>query len=468
MPDSQDIPTSRSVLGLALFGRGRSETSSDPLIRNGREDFPQSGRMRGPARQTNEHPEAGVDFSERRISVGLPPLPQRRTQRSRGMMWSLLLCVVLPTAAVAFYFYALAADQYVAEFRFAVTEASPILPGLPAASMTTSPTAASGGTGAGLPMMGGATSLLMGESNASLQNYIVIDYLLSRQAIEELQRRINIRSLYDSADARGDIWARFGKALPMERFVRYWSRMISASYDPMSGLATVTVRAFSPADAQLIASTMVILAENLVNSIASRPQKDAVRFAESEVVRAKENLQKARDAVAAYRKKEGVIDPSGSLATNLALIQTLRAQLVQFQTNLGTIIPQQKNGNSPAVQLLKAQIAATKAQLQKVEAEVSQSGEGNPMLSDLVGKYEELDLDRQYAAGMVIAAQQALDQARANAAAQHLYLTPYVRPAMPEYALYPRRFLDTILAGVLFLGIWIVGLMVVRSVREHL
>ena len=102
-----------------------------------------------------------------------------------------------------------------------------------------------------------------------------------------------------------------------------------------------------------------------------------------------------------------------------------------------------------------------------MEKEVGNDREGNRKLTEIVGRYEELDLERQYAQAFMVAAQQALDQARANAAAQHLYLTPYVLPVLPESALYPKRAQTVIIAALSFLGLWIVGLMVVRSIAEH-
>jgi capsular polysaccharide transport system permease protein len=300
-----------------------------------------------------------------------------------------------------------------------------------------------------------------------MQNYVVTDYLLSRQVVEELQRRIDVRSLYDSDLARNDPWARFAKNLPMERFVGYWKRMVSANYDPMTGLAVVTVRAFSPEDALSIANTMVTLAEDLVNSVAKRPQMDSVRFAEGEVRRTEERFRAAREAMTDYRLKEGMIDPAGALSSNLTLVQTLRSQLMQQQGDLASLMSQQQNPNSPAAQSLRSRIAATKDQLSKLEKEVSKDREGNKVLTELVGRYERLDLERQYAQAGFVAAQQALDQARANAAAQHLYLTPYVRPVLAESSTYPKRAQSTLIAALAFFGIWIVGLMFVRAVSEH-
>jgi capsular polysaccharide transport system permease protein len=401
-----------------------------------------------------------------RTAAELPPLPQRRPRSRRGTLLSFLLCVILPTALAGVYYYVFAADQYVAQFKFAVMEADPVLPGIPPAMTTTSPSAQMGGSAGGMAMMTGGMST-MGASSAVMQNYVVTDYLLSRQVVDELQKRINIRALYDNPLAQDDLWARFDKQLPMERFVRYWNRMVSATYDPMTGLADVTVRAFSPQDALLIASNMVALSEDLVNTIAKRPQLDSVRFAEGEVKRAEERLQRARDAMTEYRLQEGVIDPSGVLSTNIALVQSLRGVLIQQQSNLNTLLSQQQSPNSPMVQGLRAQVASTKEQLQKMEQEISKDREGNRVLTELVGKYERIDLERQYAQGALVAAQQALDQARANAAAQHLYLTPYVRPALPSSAIYPKRAQSVLLAGLAFFGIWIVGLMIARTVSEH-
>jgi len=296
---------------------------------------------------------------------------------------------------------------------------------------------------------------------------VVADYLLSRQAVDELQKRIDVRAMYDSPVAKNDFWARFDQKLPMERFVRYWNRMVTATYDPITGLAQVTIKAFSPQDALLIAKNMVSLSENLVNGIARRPQLDAVRFAEGEVKRAEERLRRAREAMKEYRLREGVIDPSGSLSVNVALVQALRSQLVQQQADLASLLSQQQNANSPVAQSLRSRLTATKDQLQKVEKEVSKDREGNRILTELVGRYEQLDLERQYAQAFLVAAEQALDQARANAAAQHLYLTPYVLPAAPESALYPKRAQSVLIAALSFLGLWIVGLMVVRSVADH-
>ena len=458
MPDTHDTPFSRDTRQGAQRPRDVPPFVSD-------EDEFADPVARAPSELEAGLPAAKERTDRRTLGVDLPPLPQRKPPSRRKLGLSFLLCVVLPTGLIALYYYMFAADQYVAEFKFAVMESSPVIPGSPPPISATSPSAAMGGAG-GLALMGGGGAML-GGSTATMQNYVVTDYLLSRQVVEELQRRIDIRSLYDRDVAKSDLWARFASSLPMERFLVYWNRMVTANYDPMTGLAVVTVRAFSPQDALLIANTMVTLSEDLVNSVAKRPQTDPVRLAKGEVRRTEERLKAARDELMDYRLKEGLVDPSGALSTNVALVQTLRGQLMQQQADLATLLSQQQNPNTPAAQSLRSRIAATKDQLDKMVKEVSKDREGNRVLTELVGRYERLDLERQYAQAAYVAAQQAFDQARANAAAQHLYLTPYVRPVLAESSTYPKRGQSTFIAALAFFGIWILGLMVVRAVGEH-
>jgi capsular polysaccharide transport system permease protein len=116
--------------------------------------------------------------------------------------------------------------------------------------------------------------------------------------------------------------------------------------------------------------------------------------------------------------------------------------------------------------VLDNQIRSTRQQLQKVEASVLQDNEG-VSLSKIVAEYEQLDLERQFAQSMLTSTMQALDQARANAASQHLYITPYVQPQLPQSATYPHRALSVLMvSGAAFL-LWVISLLFMRSVQER-
>jgi capsular polysaccharide transport system permease protein len=247
--------------------------------------------------------------------------------------------------------------------------------------------------------------------------------------------------------------------------------MMSASYDQITGLGTVEVRAFTPEDAYLIANTLARMSEELINDIAMRPQQDAVAFAESELKKAETRLQNARNQITQFRNDEMLIDPQSSVVTsNVLTAQTLRANLTQLQTEFGSLRSQQLSANSSIAASLQARIKATKEQLAKVEAEVASArglGANNP-LSKVVAKYDQLEFERQFAQNLTLSAMQSLVQAKANAIQQHVYVTPFVKPAMPQSSTYPSRFLSIGVAAFGFFLVWLVGLLLIRSLREHL
>jgi capsular polysaccharide transport system permease protein len=178
-------------------------------------------------------------------------------------------------------------------------------------------------------------------------------------------------------------------------------------------------------------------------------------------------MKAIRGRITEYRNRVGVIDPNSSVvASNSALAQTLRAGLSQLETSLATLTQRRLSPNAPAVISLQTQIKATKEQLAQLEASVGRMSSG-ASLSTTVGEYEQLDLERQFAQTMLTSTMQALDQARANAAAQHLYITPYVRPSMPESSIYPSKVWATAIVALLAFMFWTIGLLVVRSIRDH-
>ena len=376
----------------------------------------------------------------------MPSRPRPKARRNYGEKIWFVLSVVLPVAIAAVYYAFFASSQYVAEFRFTVKDAT-----MQNASAATSSL---------ISMIGGSGGSL------AYDNYLVTDYLLSRQATEELQQRINVTQLYARPEA--DWWARFDPSQPMEKFVKYWQSMITAHYDQVTGIAVGRVRAFTPEDALLIANSLVTMSEELVNRIANRAQNDAVRFAQKEVERAEERLKTIRAKLTEYRNRVGVIDPASSVvASNSTLVQGLRSSLAQMETQLQTLRLQNLQPNAPAVMTLQNQINSTKSQLAIIEGSVGRNQSG-AVLSSIIAEYEQLDLERQFAQNMVTSTMAALDVARANAAAQHLYITPYVRPSLPESSLYPQPVLAIGTTAGLALITWLIGLLVGRSIFERL
>jgi capsular polysaccharide transport system permease protein len=388
-------------------------------------------------------------------------------KRSRA---SFVAFVVLPTICAAVYYFLFAKDQYVTEFRFSVTEQAPALPGSqqgPTNTMTAGNAGSSSGSSTSMTTV--SNSLFSGSSSSSgsMQNFVVTDYVTSREAVEELQRRIDIKSLYGRG-SRGDIWLSFDSNAPMEQFAAYWAKMVESYYDPVTSLAYVRVRAFSPGDALLIGNTMMQLSEQLVNDIANRANKDAVHFAELDVERAKQRLDEASKKLLEIRDADKAVNPNLSLVqANTSAFVAQKVAVSQLRSQLASLKAQSLSPDSSLARAFQAEIAAGSNEMRRLENENKNLGAQASSLSGIVGRYEQADLERQNAAAGFSNALLALDQARANAAAQHLYLTPYSKPYLPQSSTYPARFTNILIVFIACFFAWLIGLLLVRAVLDH-
>jgi capsular polysaccharide transport system permease protein len=437
-PEGGDDIWDPDIQSTALVGSGRELTKS----RGKSAANAMPAAYEKPAIQMRRLPQS-PPLSEERFIPAFPDRPYRRS--GRGTFW-FVVCVIMPISLAGYYYLHKASNRYITEFRFAVQDAS---------TQST----------AGAAAAGGLAALIGGSSSSSNNNYIVVDYLTSRQAIDALQDRIKVTQLYGRPEI--DWWSRFNSTKPMEAFLRYWHGVSTAHFDQITGIANVQIQAFTPEDTLLIANTLVSLSEDLVNKVLNRTYLDAVTNAQNEVTKAEKRLVTVRERLAEYRNRSGVIDPNTSVvAASSAILQALRTTLAQQEAQLATMLRQSLLPTAPTVVALKNQIQSTKEQLDQLAREVAKNPNGKP-LSTVMGEYEQLDMERQFAQTMVTGTLQALDQARATAAAQHLYITPYVRPALPTSPDYWSRYTALARVSVGAFVFWLIALMIARSIRER-
>lgn len=403
----------------------------------------------GEARALPADPESRSDAAEANAALQIPKLPGRTQKRRWGGLVSFVLCVVLPTIIAGVYYFAYATDQYVSKFKFMVRDIS---------TMTSTSSAADA-----LTAMVGVTA-----SSSPIENYMVVEYMLSQQAVQDLQSKIDLSSRYSLPFI--DFWSRLDSSASLERFTRYWNVMTKVEYDSIQGLSAAEVRAFSPEDAYLIAKTLLSLAEDLINDTVQRPQREALQYAEAEVKRAENRLRSVLAEVAAFRDQSGVIDPMTNLVTsNATVAATLRSSMAAIQTEMTTLRSQGLSQNSQQFRTQQLKLKATEDQLKEVEAQISKAKQsGDSSISKIVGRFEQLELERLFAQNMLTSTMQSLEQARANAAAKRLYVTAFVKPVEPRVSTYPRRIIAVLTVAIVSLMLWTISLLLARSIGEHL
>ena len=390
-------------------------------------------------------------------------LPKGLPQRSRRMpivevIW-FSASVVLPLLLAILYYGLIASKQYETEFHFIVRQP------LPDASITQNASISNPAITENISAIVGKNATTGNGAADSLDNYMVADYITSPQAARDLDQRLNLRSMFSHSGI--DPLARLNPKSPLEKLEVYWRKMCRSTYDPATGLGVVKVRAFSAADAYAIATALVDLSNSAVNSAGKRSRADSVRYAELQLDQTLSRLTEVRGRLAALRREHGVIDPSKSaVPENVALSDKLRNDLTEQETRLAYLSSQLSDAKAPQILQVKAQIAADQAKLRAIDSQVGQA-QPKSALTNVVGEFEELDDERQSAEQAYLSAIANHQQALSSESAERVYLATYVSPSLPTSSTYPNRLgaIGLVLLGSLM--VWVVGLMVGKSVMEH-
>ncbi len=378
----------------------------------------------------------------RRSFTGGPSQSERR-RRIPLRLLTFVIIVLVPSVVAAVYYFFIAADQYVAEFRFALRAVDPVraeVSGIFQGSVAPSP--------------------------VGVDSYAVVQYVDSRDILDDLGKTLDLREMFSRPEA--DWLARLALPVSIEELVRYWKTQVDAFFDVTNGTIVVRARAFTPDDALKLAQAILGSAERLVNDLSARARSDTLRNSEKEVHRAERRLKTALAHLAEFRDREGIIDPRKTADATQALAGRIRDEIVRTDTELATVRHYMRS-DAPSVRMLEARAQSLQAQLHSVESEVTDTERSrSEVLSRVMGSYERLESERSFAEKAYQHALEALDRARMNADRQQVYIAGFVQPSLPEEALYPRRTRSVGIVAFLSCALWLIGALTIQTVREHL
>jgi capsular polysaccharide transport system permease protein len=375
------------------------------------------------------------------VVPGAPPVIQHARPSLRGL--SFMVLVLMPIAVAGAYYFAVASDQYIAEFRFTLNTVDP-------------------------PRVD-PLSLLVGNamnSPVALESQILVQYMTSRAVVDEIGASLDLRRLFAPPEA--DWWARLPRPASIEELVHYWRGQVDPSYDPANGTVTVRLRAFAPADALRLSQAVVAASEKLVNDLSLRARRDTLRHAEAELGQAEDRLKSVLGDIRAFRDREGLIDPARTAEATGVLDNRLRDELVRTNAELSTLKAYMRD-DAPSVKVLNARIRSLEAQRHSLAREMTDPDNSRSnTLSRILGSYEQLESERKFAESAYQHGLLGLDQTRANADRQQVFIASFIPPSLPEEALYPRRWRLLGTVALLAFALWGIGGLTVQSIRDHL
>lgn len=354
--------------------------------------------------------------------------------------YTFLITVVIPTLLATLYFGVFASDVYVSQAQFVVKS--------PDKGATT-----------------GLGTLLksVGFSNAGDEIFATQDYVLSRDALRALNRNGAVEHAYSRPEI--SIFDRFnplGIDGTFEDLFDYYNGKVAVENDATTSITTLSVKAYSGADAVRFNRQLLELSEGLVNRLNKRGQKDLVQYAEREADEARDAGRTAAQALAAYRDQRGVIDPERQATVQLQMVSKLQDELIGARTQLSQL--QALAPENPQVPLLRTRIASLSREIDVALGKVA--GDSRSLSSTAV-QYQRLQLEREYADRRLTAALTSLQDARNEGLKKQAYVERIVQPNLPDEAAEPRRLRGILATLILGLIAYAIASMLLAGIKEH-
>jgi capsular polysaccharide transport system permease protein len=369
------------------------------------------------------------------------------------IMGSLLLAVIVPTAATTVYMTAIAADQYHSSASFSVRSIDAAQPS---------------------DILG---MFSQGSGGSTLSDsYALIEYILSERMVEALDEVFGVDAVF--APIGNDFYYGLSPDLPIEEKLRYWRSMVTVDFDHTSDIMTLEVKAFKPEDSQRIAAFILARSERLVNELSSSARDEILKVAKNEVQIAEQRLSEARISLRLYRDASQEADPIESAKLATQLVATLEQELVQLQAKLSTARTQMDEG-SPRIRLMRSEVESLEKQISRERQRFGSGGQvqvrkqGRTSVngqSDVAGRfqeYETLETDREFAERAYTSALASLEKARIEASGKQRYLAAFIQPTLSQEAQYPARLMNCFLVFLAGLMAWGVGVMGYYNIRDR-
>lgn len=378
--------------------------------------------------------------------------PAARPARLKARHWatvaSFLLLVVAPTILSWWYVTERAADRYVSTAAFSVRteEAS-----------------------SAFELLGGVVDI--GASSSS-DTDILYDYIQSQEMVERINARVNLRDLWAKADPAVDPVFAYHPPGTIEDMVSYWNRVVGVYKDTSTGIMNLEVQAFTPEDAHLLAGLIYEESSEMINRLSNIAQGDATRISRIELDDAVERLKEAREAVTLFRNRYQIVDPTVDMQSQMGILTSLQAELASTLIDLD-VLRQTTADSDPRIVQAQRRIEVIDTRIAEERSKLG-IGTGNAEIgaqaaafADIVGEYERLMVDLEFAGQSYAAARATFEAALSDARRQKLYIAAHVRPTLAERAIYPRLEVIVLLVALFAFLAWALLVLMTYALKDR-
>ena len=368
-------------------------------------------------------------------------IARRRRKRLLLLAARLMVFVMLPTMLVGYYYYNVATPMYATTTEFQIQKAE---------SASTS---------------GGLGGLFGGSGFATIQDSIAVQsFLESREAMLLLDEELGLRDHFSGPDM--DPLNRLAPDASTEDLYALYSRNLTIGYDPTEGMIRMEVVAGDPELSRAYASALLRYAEERVDQMTLRVREDQMAGARESYESAEAALAAAQMRVVNLQEQSGVLSSEAEVGVLFNQISTFEIQLQEERLRLAELQAVDRP-NQTRVEVAERNIARLEALIAELRASMTEDANSQVSLARVSSELAVAQADLQTRQLMLSQSLQALETARLEAERQSLYLTVSVNPVAPDEAAYPRKLENTLLAFLIFSGIYLMLSMTASILREQ-
>ncbi|MEM8692362.1 MAG: capsule biosynthesis protein [Pseudomonadota bacterium] len=364
----------------------------------------------------------------------------RRRRKVALLLTRLAFFVGLPTLIAGYYFFAVATPMYATKSEFLIIQSDN-----------------QGGAGIG--------GLLSGTQFATNADSIATQsYMQSKDAMLRLDRDAGFKAHFTQNWI--DPIQRLTVEPTNEEAYRTYQRNVKIGFDPTEGMIRMEVIAADPQIAQTFSERLIAYAEDRVNNLSQQKREDQMRDALLSYENAEEERRTAQKALVKLQVESSTIDPEGVITALRGQINTVELQLIEKELQLAALLDNPRP-NQARVEGARSEVLRLQDQLDKLNERMITASRGENSLAQLSVRIKMAQADLVTRDALLQSALQQVEQTRMEANRQVRYLTVAVEPVASEEPSYPRAFENTILAFLIFAGIYLMVSLTASILREQ-
>jgi capsular polysaccharide transport system permease protein len=209
----------------------------------------------------------------------------------------------------------------------------------------------------------------------------------------------------------------------------------------------------------------------MINDLSAIAREDSMRYAREELEEAVERLKEKRRILTEFRNNYRIVDPEASIEGQVGLITTLQSELAAAMIELD-MLQGTAQANDPRIQQAGRRIEVIENRIDQERRKLgndsaSDDASEEQAYAELLGTYETLAVDRQFAEESYRLALSAYDAAQAEARRQSRYLAAHVRPTLAEKSEFPNRSIQLGIITIFSVLLWATVVLMGYSLKDR-